>query len=140
MLRRASTGRRAGDGGNDIADRPDGDGLLPCRNRSSHEIAAIAAYNVAPEISGAWFDKISCFCFTEQRLGPGESAELPVVFFLDPRLERVHEMDGISEVTLSYTLFKTPETGKPLALAPGAGANAPKTLTERASLDGVRET
>jgi cytochrome c oxidase assembly protein subunit 11 len=96
------------------------------RNRSSHETAAIAAYNVAPEISGAWFDKISCFCFTEQRLGPGESAELPVVFFLDPRLERAHEMDGIAEVTLSYTLFKTPETGKPLALAPGAGANAPR--------------
>jgi cytochrome c oxidase assembly protein subunit 11 len=96
------------------------------RNRSSYETAAIAAYNVAPEISGAWFDKISCFCFTEQRLGPGESAELPVVFFLDPRLERAHEMDGIAEVTRSYPLFKTPETGKPLALAPGAGAKAPR--------------
>ena len=95
-------------------------------NRSSHESAAIAAYNVAPDISGAWFDKISCFCFSEQRLGPGESAELPVVFFLDPRLERAHEMDGIAEITLSYTLFATPETGKPLALAPGAGASAPK--------------
>jgi len=96
------------------------------RNRSSHETAAIAAYNVAPDISGAWFDKISCFCFTEQRLGPGESAELPVVFFLDPRLERAREMDGIAEVTLSYTLFATAGTEKPLALAPAAGANAPK--------------
>jgi cytochrome c oxidase assembly protein subunit 11 len=96
------------------------------RNRAAHETAAIAAYNVAPEISGAWFDKISCFCFTEQRLGPLESAELPVVFFLDPRLERAHEMDGIAEVTLSYTLFATPEPAKPLALAPGSTANAPK--------------
>jgi len=96
------------------------------RNRSSHETAAIAAYNVAPEISGAWFDKISCFCFSEQRLGPGESAELPVVFFLDPRLERAHEMDGVAEVTLSYTFFATPDPAKPLALAPASGAAAPK--------------
>jgi cytochrome c oxidase assembly protein subunit 11 len=96
------------------------------RNRSAHETAAVAAYNVAPEISGAWFDKISCFCFSEQRLGPGESAELPVVFFLDPRLEGAHEMDNVAEVTLSYTLFATPDLAKPLALAPESRANPPK--------------
>lgn len=96
------------------------------RNRSSHETAAIAAYNVAPEISGAWFDKISCFCFSEQRLGPGESAELPVVFFLDPKLEGAREMDNVAEVTLSYTLFASPDPARPIALAPGPVANAPK--------------
>ena len=96
------------------------------RNRSSHETAASAVYNVAPEISGAWFDKISCFCFSEQRLGPGESAELPVVFFLDPRLERAHEMDGVAEVTLSYTFFATPAPAKPFALAPASGTAAPR--------------
>ena len=96
------------------------------RNRAAHETAAIAAYNVAPEISGAWFDKISCFCFSEQRLGPGESAELPVVFFLDPRLERAHEMDGVAEVTLSYTFFATPAPAKPFALAPASGTAAPR--------------
>jgi cytochrome c oxidase assembly protein subunit 11 len=96
------------------------------RSRSAHETAATAAYNVAPEISGAWFDKISCFCFTEQRLGPGESAELPVVFFLDPKLERAHEMDAVAEITLSYTLFATLDPARPLALAPGSDASAPK--------------
>jgi cytochrome c oxidase assembly protein subunit 11 len=96
------------------------------RNRSARETAATAAFNVAPAIFGAWFDKISCFCFSEQHLGPGESAELPVVFFLDPHLERAREMDGIAEVTLSYTLFAAPVSSKPLALAPGPDANAPK--------------
>src|SRR5436309_2232780 len=62
------------------------------RNRSDREVAANAVYNVTPEISGAYFDKVSCFCFTEQRLGPRESAELPVVFFLDPRLEKDRDM------------------------------------------------
>ena len=96
------------------------------RNLSARETAATAAYNVAPEISGAWFDKISCFCFSEQRLGPGESAELPVVFFLDPKLEGAREMDNVAEVTLSYTLFASPDPARPIALAPGPVANAPK--------------
>jgi cytochrome c oxidase assembly protein subunit 11 len=91
------------------------------RNNADRETAAHAVYNVTPEISGRWFDKISCFCFTEQRLGPHESAELPVVFFLDPRLERDRDMDAVGEITLSYTLFAPPQSGKPVALAPEAG-------------------
>ena len=78
------------------------------RNNADHETFARAVYNVTPEISGGWFDKISCFCFTEQRLGPHESAELPVVFFLDPHLEEDRDMDAVHEITLSYTLFAPP--------------------------------
>ena len=92
------------------------------RNNTDRETFAHAVYNVTPEISGQWFDKISCFCFTEQRLGPHESAELPVVFFLNPELESDRDMDVIHEITLSYTLFTPPATGKPLALAPGGSA------------------
>jgi cytochrome c oxidase assembly protein subunit 11 len=95
-------------------------------NRSNRETAATAVYNVTPEISGAWFDKISCFCFSEQHLGPGESAELPVVFFLDPRLEGDHDMDQVEAITLSYTLFVPAGGQKPVALAPDSGATAPK--------------
>ena len=87
-------------------------------NRADHETAAHAVYNVTPEQSGAWFDKVSCFCFTEQRLGPHESAELPVVFFLDPKLEQDRDMGRVSEITLSYTLFAPPAGEKPIALAP----------------------
>ena len=88
------------------------------RNKADHETAAHAVYNVTPEQSGAWFDKISCFCFTQQRLGPHESAELPVVFFLDPKLEQDRDMGRVSEITLSYTLFAPPAGEKPIALAP----------------------
>jgi cytochrome c oxidase assembly protein subunit 11 len=95
-------------------------------NLSSHETAAVASYNVTPEVSGGWFDKISCFCFSEQRLGPGETAELPVVFFLDPRLERAHEMDAVETITLSYTLFAAAAADKPVALAPRTGASGPR--------------
>ncbi len=92
-------------------------------NRDPHETAAVAVYNVTPEVSGAWFDKISCFCFTEQKLGPNETAELPVVFFLDPRLEKDHTMDAVDAITLSYTLFTPSKPDKPVALAapPGEG-------------------
>jgi len=88
-------------------------------NRSDHEIASTAVYNVTPEQTGAYFDKISCFCFSEQHLGPHETAELPVVFFLDPALEKDKDMNDVQAVTLSYTLFAAPsETVKPVALQP----------------------
>jgi cytochrome c oxidase assembly protein subunit 11 len=88
------------------------------RNRARYETAATAVYNVSPEVSGAYFDKISCFCFSEQHLGPQESAELPVVFFLDPRLENDETLNGVQEITLSYTLFAATDASKPVAAAP----------------------
>jgi cytochrome c oxidase assembly protein subunit 11 len=78
------------------------------RNLRDNEASARATFNVTPEVSGAWFDKISCFCFTEQHLGPHESAEWPVVFFLDPKLETDPSMARVDSITLSYTLFATP--------------------------------
>jgi len=96
------------------------------RNRQARETSAVAVYNVTPEVSGAWFDKISCFCFSEQRLGPNESAELPVVFFLDPRLEQDRTMDKVEAITLSYTLFAPTSASKPVALAPPTGVSEPK--------------
>ncbi len=94
------------------------------RNRGARETAAVAVFNVTPEASGAWFDKVSCFCFSEQHLGPNETAELPVVFFLDPRLEQDHTMDNVAAIALSYTLFAANDAAKPVALAPQAGGAA----------------
>jgi len=90
------------------------------RNRVAEATAATAVYNVTPGVAGAYFDKISCFCFAEQRLGANESAELPVVFFLDPALERDETLNGIQEITLSYTLFAAQDPGRPVASAPAA--------------------
>jgi cytochrome c oxidase assembly protein subunit 11 len=96
------------------------------RNNTDHETVAHAVYNVTPEISGAYFDKVSCFCFTDQRLGPHESAEIPVVFFLDPKLEKDRDMGVIHAITLSYTLFAPPAGERPVALAPPRPDGAPK--------------
>jgi cytochrome c oxidase assembly protein subunit 11 len=91
-------------------------------NLADHPVSAQATYNVGPTVAGAYFNKISCFCFTEQRLDAGETAELPVVFFLDPALERDESMQGVAIVTLSYTFFAA-KTATPVApnSAPSAG-------------------
>ncbi len=89
------------------------------RNLSDEPAVARATFNVSPEVSGEWFDKISCFCFTEQHLGPHESAEWPVVFFLDPTLEKDQSMARVDSITLSYTLFAPPSE----RLAPARAAD-----------------
>lgn len=74
-------------------------------NHTDHATAGQAMYNVSPDVAGGYFDKISCFCFSTQRLGPHETADMPVVFFLDPALEKDRTMAGIETVTLSYTFY-----------------------------------
>jgi cytochrome c oxidase assembly protein subunit 11 len=78
------------------------------RNLTDRPTEARATFNVTPEVSGEYFDKIACFCFTTQHLGPHESAEWPVVFFLDPSLEKDESMARVDSITLSYTLFAPP--------------------------------
>jgi len=74
-------------------------------NESAREIVGQASYNVSPPTIGAYFSKINCFCFTEQRLGPGERRSMPVVFFVDPALVKDSEQDDLSTITLSYTMY-----------------------------------
>ncbi len=90
------------------------------RNNSNRAWAGTAAYNVSPDQAGSYFTKISCFCFEEQRLGPNESAEWPVVFYLDPALERDAVMARVESVTLSYTFFASKT--QPVFTAAAAGA------------------
>ena len=75
-------------------------------NTSDRLIVGTAAYNVTPFTVGEYFSKIDCFCFTEQVLQPGEIAELPVSFFVDPSIADDPKMDRISTLTLSYTFFE----------------------------------
>ncbi|HMK88038.1 MAG TPA: cytochrome c oxidase assembly protein [Methylocystis sp.] len=81
-------------------------------NLSDRETAGIAAYNVAPDQAGVWFNKLACFCFSEQRLKPHETAEWPVVFFLDPALENEESMQKVEEITLSYSFFPVKGGGR----------------------------
>jgi cytochrome c oxidase assembly protein subunit 11 len=93
-------------------------------NESAHETIGQASYNVSPPTVGAYFAKINCFCFTEQRLAPGETREMPVVFFVDPALAKDADQDGLSTIVLSYTMFpvhvnEPPRVEGGAALAPG---------------------
>jgi cytochrome c oxidase assembly protein subunit 11 len=74
-------------------------------NESARETVGQASYNVSPPTVGAYFTKINCFCFTEQRFKPGETREMPVVFFVDPALAKDSEQDDLTTITLSYTMY-----------------------------------
>jgi cytochrome c oxidase assembly protein subunit 11 len=87
-------------------------------NEAAREIAAQAGYNVSPPTVGAYFDKINCFCFTEQRLKPGETREMTVVFYVDPSIVKDHDQDDLNTITLSYTFYRLREPEQPVAEAP----------------------
>lgn len=78
-------------------------------NTSDQPVTGIASYNVAPFKVASYFSKIECFCFTEQTLAPGESIEMPVLFFVDPLIDEERRMDDVTALTLSYTFFETEE-------------------------------
>lgn len=80
-------------------------------NTSDHVIKGTASYNVSPDPAGKHFNKIQCFCFTEQTLKPGETVEMPVSFYVDPAIVSDREAAWISEITLSYTFYPSAETG-----------------------------
>jgi cytochrome c oxidase assembly protein subunit 11 len=85
-------------------------------NQSARTTVGQAAYNVAPLTVGAYFQKINCFCFTEQTMDPGEKREMPVVFYVDPALVANNDNDGLNTITLSYTFYPVREPApKPLA-------------------------
>lgn len=79
-----------------------------------------ATFNVTPDLAGAYFNKVECFCFTEQTLKPGETADMPVVFYVDPDIVNQPELKDIKTITLSYTMFPA-EGDKPVASAPETG-------------------
>ena len=66
-----------------------------------------------PDIVGSYFNKIQCFCFTEQELKPGERLEMPVQFFVSPDYADDRELDGTRTITLSYTFFPVAEQAQP---------------------------
>jgi cytochrome c oxidase assembly protein subunit 11 len=84
-------------------------------NRGAREITGTATFNVTPAKAGYYFNKIDCFCFTEQVLAPGESAQLPVSFFVDPAILDDPATKDLQSITLSYTFFPRDQQADPEA-------------------------
>jgi len=87
-------------------------------NEAARTITAQASYNVSPPTVGAYFDKINCFCFTQQTMKPGETREMTVVFYVDPAIVKDSDQDTLNTITLSYTFYRLPDAEQPVAEAP----------------------
>jgi cytochrome c oxidase assembly protein subunit 11 len=84
-------------------------------NTTARAISAQASYNVTPLQIGSYFNKINCFCFTEQTLQAGETREMAVVFYIDPALAADREQNDLNTITLSYTFYRMREPARPVA-------------------------
>ncbi|MEJ8571771.1 cytochrome c oxidase assembly protein [Microbaculum marinum] len=99
------------------------------RNTSDAATIGTSTFNVSPPAAGYYFNKIQCFCFTEQPLGPNETADMPVVFFVDPAFAEDKDTRDLSEITLSYTFFPVEADGedpaRPVASVPDGSDKRP---------------
>lgn len=89
-------------------------------NLSDTPTTGTATFNVTPETVGGYFMKIQCFCFTEQTLEPGESVEMPVLFYVDPSIADDPNLDYVDTITLSYTFYPVSGAQQPSPVAQNA--------------------
>jgi cytochrome c oxidase assembly protein subunit 11 len=88
-------------------------------NQSARVTVGQAGYNVSPPTVGIYFEKINCFCFTTQAMKPGESRDMAVVFYVDPKLAKDAEQNNVSTITLSYTFYPVRQPDEPVAASGG---------------------
>ena len=84
-------------------------------NNAAEAVTAQATYNVQPDLAGSYFNKLQCFCFSDLTLKPGETLDVPVVFFVDPALVADKDIAALDTITLSYTFFPSKNRKTPVA-------------------------
>lgn len=86
--------------------------IFLAKNLSDHEVTGTATFNVTPQLAGKYFNKIQCFCFTQQTLKAGQQIRMPVLYYVDPKIMTDPETKDIEEITLSYTFYPVDEANK----------------------------
>ncbi len=79
-------------------------------NLSDEPIVGMASFNVTPQATGVFFNKVECFCFTDTYIEPGGKLEMPVMFYVDPDMDKEETMKGLNTITLSYTFYESDTT------------------------------
>jgi cytochrome c oxidase assembly protein subunit 11 len=100
-------------------------------NESARVTVGQAGYNVSPLTVGIYFEKINCFCFTQQTLRPGEKRDMAVVFYVDPKLGKDRERNDLNDITLSYTFYPVRSALPPPAGDARQGAEANGATSEQ---------
>jgi len=85
--------------------------IYTAKNLSDRAITGNASFNVEPAYAGKYFSKIQCFCFTEQRLEPGQEVRMPVLYYVDPAIMDDPDARHVEQITLSYTFHPAADEG-----------------------------
>ena len=113
--------------------------FFTAENLGNDAIIGHATFNVTPDRVGKYFNKIQCFCFTDERLDAHEKVEMPVVFYVDPAMSGDSETRSVNTITLSYTFFRSanPSDAKNLSrfleTAPPDASRGKRLFAERCS-------
>ncbi len=105
------------------------------RNLSDKTLVGTATFNVTPLKAGEYFNKVQCFCFSEQRLEPGETVDMAVSFYVDPSVSEDIDLDEVKTITLSYTFFEDPEAASALQQKMAGGGAGKKILQDTPRAD-----